>query len=250
MTDQTTIVLDGASAFVPVDVPTEAYVDTLGQYLVRTLAEWPQRDTADVVAESISATAHTLRLVPGASPSSTVSIVRRRENTVDLFALGDSAIYYGRDDVTSRLCDNRIAELGIAEHREYRERLAQGHGYDDQHRELLKRLQLSQRRQRNQPGGYWIAEADPEAARNALVRTLDARSISWALLATDGAYGPITHLGLDDWPNIAGLDSKGLATLLQRCASWETEDDSHGKENPRAKVADDKALAAVILTDL
>jgi hypothetical protein len=216
VTDRAAVVLDGASAFVPVDVPTQTYVDTLGAEITRQLEQEPTRDLVQIMEASIADAADGLDLERGAAPSSTVSIVRVRGDVVDLYALGDSAIYYGGGQETVELTDDRIAHLGIPEHREYRERLALGHGYDGKHRELLKALQRQQARYRNRPGGYWIAEADPAAARHALTQTMAAHEIAWAVLATDGAYGPMAHLGLDDWPRVARLSRQISGTCSPR----------------------------------
>lgn len=246
-TDHAAVVLDGASAFLPVDIPTGTYVDKLGKEITGSLERDPAGELSEIVAHAIAATATDLGLSPGESPSSTVTIVRVRTNEVDLFALGDGAIYYGDGERTLELTDTRLAELGIPEHRHYRERLAEGHGYDEYHRELLGRLQRQQRQRRNRPDGYWIAETEPEAARHAIERTLPRTQIEWAVLATDGAYGPLGFLELNDWPRIARYEPDRLAKLLERCADWEKNSDPTGQRHPRSKVADDKTLATAVI---
>jgi hypothetical protein len=42
--------------------------------------------------------------------------------------------------------------------------LPQAAGYDDHHAALLREMQTQQAEERNKPGGYGIAEADPTAA--------------------------------------------------------------------------------------
>jgi hypothetical protein len=54
---------------------------------------------------------------------------------------------------------------------QYRVRLASGVGCDQAHKRLLQELQREQRQRRNQPSGYWIAQADLAAARHAGTRT-------------------------------------------------------------------------------
>lgn len=247
ITPHAAVVLDGATPFVPVDVDTATYVDTLGGHIVDALGQEPAGDLGDLVAESIRLTTQVLDLHPGNAPSSTVAILRVRPDVVDLYALGDGAIYYGKDRAALELTDLRVSELGIPEHDQYRERLGKGHGYDDQHREIVNRLQRKQRRRRNRPDGYWIAEADAEAAQHALTRTLPPDAISWAVLATDGAYVPLRHLGLDAWHSVAHADAASLAALLRRCVDWESVTDPDGQELPRAKMSDDKTLLAVLL---
>ncbi|OXM54069.1 hypothetical protein CFP71_19890 [Amycolatopsis thailandensis] len=242
------LVLDGASAFEPVDVSTGLYVDHLAAAIKAHLEQEQDVDLRTVVAGAIRDTASRLGLHPGNSPSSTVSLLRARERHIDLLCLGDSAIYYGADsDEVSMLTDTRLSKLGIPEHQAYRERVAAGYGYDSRHRELLAALQREQRKRRNRPGGYWIAEADPDAAFEAIVRTVPRKETSWAVLATDGAYSPMLHLGLANWAQLAHGSEAELGNLLDICAAWEKRDDPNGRALPRAKVSDDKALAAVVL---
>lgn len=177
-----------------------------------------------------------------------MSVVRAFNEIVDLYTLGDSAIYYGNEKTTYELVDTRIGSLGIPEHREYRNRLAKGHGYDSEHRSLLKNLQRKQRLKRNKLGGYWIAEADPVAAFHAYTQTVSMRTLTWTVVATDGAYGPMIHLGFANWHRVAQMNPDELAELLKRCVEWETTSDPIGEDRPRAKVSDDKVLAAILFT--
>lgn len=242
-TDNAVIVLDGASAFVPVPVSAQDYAERLGQHITDSLTAQPAADLADIVASAIGHIARELGLSPGHSPSSTVTILRQRSDHVDTLALGDSVIVLPFGVIS----DGRIDDLRLPERDEYRQRLASGHGYDERHAELLRELQTEQAERRNVEGGYWIAEADPNAAHHALHDTHAVADVPWAVLATDGAYNTMTHLGIDDWPSIANADDGHLAELLEHCQTWEHADDPQGQQLPRAKRHDDKAIAAVRL---
>ncbi|UOX91342.1 hypothetical protein MUY14_12205 [Amycolatopsis sp. FBCC-B4732] len=237
------IVLDGASAFRPVPVPASVYAADLGQRIAQALNEHPDIDLRAAVRSAIEATTSNLALRPGDSPSSTVTILRRRGDQVDVFALGDSVAVLPGGIVT----DPRIDDLDLEPRRAYRERLASGAGYDDTHQALLRELQTQQAARRNTAGGYWIAEADPGAADHAVIAEYPVEHVPWAVLATDGAYDTITHLGLDDWPKLSQADGAQLAAILEQCQSWEDEADPGAIELPRAKQHDDKAIAAVNL---
>jgi hypothetical protein len=65
------------------------------------------------------------------------------------------------------------------------------------------------------------------------------------VLATDGAIDTARHLGLGDWDAIAGSGQAVLSAFLQRCHDWEENDDPDGRQLPRAKQHDDKAIATV-----
>jgi hypothetical protein len=235
--------LDGASSFAPQDVPAATYADVLGTHLVRSLEEDREADLTEVLAAAIASTANRLDLSPGAgAPSSTVAICRYRYSdlSVDLLVLGDTQIAApGRI-----LCDDRLASVGAEQRAAYQSRLSSGHGYDDAHHRLVQALQDEQVRHRNQPGGYWIAEADPEAARHALTYRARLDELFWCVLATDGAHKPMFLHEMDEWEYYAGLDTAGLLDLLTRCHRLE-ERDPDGRAMPRAKRHDDKAIAAV-----
>ena len=238
------IVLDGATAFEPVDVDPASYADTLGQMIVEQLDQQPGGALADVVATAITATADRLDLRPGWSPSSTVAILRTYDTVADLYVLGDSPIHYGTNNAASVFTDDRLAAVAPAERAHYVARLRAGHGFDNEHRAALITLQRAQRAARNTTEGFWIAEADPEAAHHAVERTVPADHIGWAVLATDGAADYIDHTS-QSWPRIARYDSQRLAALLDSAGRWEAEMDPDGQELPRAKRHDDKTIAAV-----
>jgi hypothetical protein len=239
------VLLDGASAFEPVDVNPGTYALMLGKAITARLHRSRDLTIADAVAEAIRHTAATLHLTPGASPSSTVAVLRARSDVIDLYALGDSPIHYGVGHHTHQLVDDRLANVAVPERERYLERLRAGHGYDDAHRAALAELQQAQRHARNVEGGYWIAETDPSAAHHARTLTLDRATIEWAVLATDGAADVLRHLGKDDWPTIARLDDTALAALLADLHEWEAQHDPDGEHLPRAKRHDDKTIAAV-----
>lgn len=243
--DNAVIVLDGATAFEPVDVDPGTYAETIGATVADQLNETPSMDLTHAVAEAIRNTAARLRLRAEASPSSTVSILRARPGAVDLYALGDSPIYYGVGRDVHRFVDDRLAALPLAERTLYVEALRSGLGYGDDHKVTLSRLQRAQRTYRNCAHGYWIAETDPAAANHAYTATIPADQIAWAVLATDGAADPIEHHGIPEWFDIAQLGHANLTGLLHRLHIWEDAGDPDGQLRPRAKRHDDKTLAVV-----
>ena len=95
-----------------------------------------------------------------------MSIVRRSRTVVDVLILGDSPVYVAHNGKIDRLSDNRLARLGLPSRTRLLERLAAGHGYDDhRHKELACQMPGEKAPYRNRSGGYWIAEADVQAAR-------------------------------------------------------------------------------------
>ncbi|WP_103382859.1 hypothetical protein [Pseudonocardia dioxanivorans] len=238
------VLLDGASAFEPVDVHPATYARTLGTSITALLHGQPDIPIADAVAEAIRRTTAKLDLTAGASPSSTVAVLRIREEAVDLYVLGDSPIHYGAGAQSHQLVDARLSQVAQPERDHYIARLRAGHGYDAAHRAALINLQRAQRQARNIESGYWIAETDPTAAHHGLTLCLDRGDIEWAVLATDGASDLIDHLG-EDWKAISRYERRQLNELLARVHDWEAETDGGGRWLPRAKLHDDKTLVAV-----
>jgi hypothetical protein len=241
-TSNAVIMLDGASAFVPVPVEADSYAERLGDHLRDDLTAQPSRELRSVLAAAISKTARELGLKPGRSPSSTVTILRQQADELDILVLGDNLVILPDETIT----DDRLDHLDLAARGTYRYRLAAGSGYDDEHRALLRELQAEQAEWRNCEGGYWIAEADPDAADEAFIYRRPLTAVPWAVLATDGAYNTMHHLALTDWPAISDSDSNQLTAILHRCQRWEADTDPSGQRRPRAKRHDDKSLAAVL----
>lgn len=241
ITQNAVILLDGASAYAPVPVSPSSYAETLGRHLHDHLDHDADIDLADALADSIAATTIQLNLTAGTSPSSTVTILRRRDEHVDVLMLGDNLVVAPGRTIT----DPRLGHLDIPERRQYRQRLADGAGFDDTHRALLVALQRRQAARRNRPGGYWIAETDPAAAYQAIRATIPADQIPWAIVATDGAYTPMEHLGITDWPDLSTLPGEELHRILTHCHAWEDDVDPDAQTRPRAKRHDDKTLVAI-----
>ncbi|WIX78761.1 hypothetical protein QRX50_46790 [Amycolatopsis carbonis] len=241
VTDHAIVMLDGASAFVPVPVPPAVYAHELGRRLSQRLEEAPDHDLAGILAHAIHDVATDLSLERGRSPSSTVTILREHAGTIDILILGDNLVALPGTTLT----DDRLSRLDLAPSRHYRHRLARGAGFDETHRETLRQLQSQQAARRNQEGGYWIAEADPAAAQHAVTSRFPVGDVPWAVLATDGAYKPMQYLGLADWPMLAGSEKADLERVLHQCEVWEAFTDPIAAQLPRAKRHDDKSLAVV-----
>ncbi len=244
-TDRAIVMLDGASAFLPQTVAPSAYADCLGRALAEQLTLNTDGDLREILAASITTVVDEFHLRPGRSPSSTVTIVRAtEEGHLEILLLGDNIVLLPDEQM---LTDNRIDQLNLKQRATYRWRLANGFGYDDDHRALLRELQAQQAEQRNRAGGYWIAEADPDAAAHALIARVPART---AVLATDGAYNTLDHLGLVDWAALTAASAGELARLLDLCYQWEAQVDPSGRLLPRSKRHDDKAIAVLHLAEL
>jgi hypothetical protein len=204
-------------------------------------------DLRTVLADAISAVATRHRLVPGGSPSSTVTLLRWRPDHIEGLVLGDSPlVVVGIDGGVEAVLDERLAAVAPAQRVAYHDRLAGGGGYDAGHRDLLRALVGEQRRHRNAPGGYWIAEASPAAAGQALVRRWATSAVALAVLASDGvSRGVGPGHAVADWAAAVALaEAAGPLAVLDAVRAEEAADPG-GARWSRSKRHDDQTLVLV-----
>lgn len=237
------IVLDGASG-TDCGVSVGKYVDYLADFLIDILDDNSDASLTEAVSKAIGLATAALDLAPGRAPSSTVSIVRRSINTVDVLVLGDSPVYVAHSGKIDRLSDDRLARLELPSRSKLFERLAAGHGYDHRHKEIARQMSHEKAPHMNRSDGYWIAEADTQAGKNALVHSYPAHEVAWCLALTDGVDGPASHLRIAV-EDLAVKDEEGLRETLCRIRDWENDTDPNGAHLPRFKRHDDKTIAVI-----
>lgn len=240
-------VLDGASAVDGGSSERDGgwYAGVLAAELASRLES--AMDLRTVLGDAISAVATRFRLTAGGSPSSTVALLRWGRGTVEGLVLGDSPlVVVGPDGRAETVVDERLAAVAPAQRVAYHDRLAAGGGYDDGHRELLRSLVGEQRRHRNAPGGYWIAEASPAAAREALVRRWAPGDVALAVLASDGvSRGVGAGHALPSWPAAAAVAEESGALAVLDAVRAEEAADPDGVRWSRSKRHDDQSLVLV-----
>lgn len=240
-------VLDGASSFSEEQPEHDGgwYAETLGAELRNLLIAHPDDPLPGSVEHAIEnvVTEHDLR--PETSPSSTIALARWDSQHVETYVLGDSTVAIIHQDGSENVySDDRLASIGGGLRRAYREQLAAGNGFDDQHRQLLASLQAEQARWRNRAGGYWIAGGEPRAAHHANSRTQAREAVASLLLATDGAASGITRYGI--LPSWSSVTANVVADLLGATEALEKAD-AKGQQWPRSKRSDDKTLVVLRL---
>ncbi|MFJ5071542.1 endonuclease/exonuclease/phosphatase family protein [Kitasatospora sp. NPDC088556] len=245
-TDHAVIVLDGVST-VTDDQPRGGwYADTLGSAIAQLLNRDPGMDLRQVLATAIGTVADEHALLPGSSPASTVAIVRRRAQRIEAVVLGDSPVVaIGRDGSLHPVRDDRLAVLVNAQPqvREYRDLLRAGHGFGERHRHILKELRDFQSSVVNRPGGYWIAEAVPEAGLNAITASWPTDDLAEVVIATDGISAGIEEYELYSWQELARACREDGPQAVADAIDRAEHDDPAGQLWPRYKAGDDKALA-------
>lgn len=243
ITPNAVVVLDGASQPVRDDHDGGWLAETLGSQLRDWLTESADADLHAVLAEAIEANARRYGLVPGSSPSTTVSIVRWDTTKVDVLVLGDSpVIALTRDGLILEVRDDRLSRVASHERRALR---ANGAGFGSERIRQWQALVDAQRQRRNQPGGYWIAEAVPEAAAHAIRARWDINDLALVMAITDGVANGVDRYHVpEDWQAAAELARNDPASLVNTVHNAE-EDDADGTRWPRTKRHDDKAIVLV-----
>ncbi|SFD94618.1 Protein phosphatase 2C [Actinopolyspora alba] len=254
-------VLDGATSLRPTEHTGGWYAAELATALRHRLDPTPVPDSgshpdsgaapdlADSLASAIDevSTAHGLR--PGNSPSTTVSILRWDERTVEALVLADSPVVVFTASGTDAVTDDRLHALRTTGEGDYRQRLRGGGGFDERHHDELRAAVDATGRWRNVEGGFWVAEADPSAAHRAIRRSWPRSEVRSALLASDGvSCGVEQYDSYRDWRELlAHARAESAWAVLERVRAAEHADPD-GSRWPRPKRHDDQALAVVDFT--
>lgn len=222
--ENATLLLDGATSS-RLDLPSGGwYAGRLGERLAECLCVRPDVDLTTLLADAITGIAEKHDLQPGASPSCTVAMLRWGVDRLDALVLADSPIVAFGQSGPDVLADDRLAAL-------------------------RRRGKLSTEAQvralRNAEDGFWVAEADPAAARHALRRSWPRAEIETVLLASDGVSVAVDDYRVLDWPGLLEIGrTQGLSAVLDTVRAAE-DDDPACRRWPRAKAHDDQALVMV-----
>lgn len=242
------VVLDGVTA--PSDLDTGCmhsvpwYVHQLGSSLLARLAA-DDVDLIDVLAMAIKNVADlhvgTCDLANSGTPSATVAVIRSRNQHIEWLVLADAAILIESDDGLKVITDGRVNDFAAVQ-RDAALSTASG----GERRQLINELVSAQRKVRNQPGGYWVAGSNPDAAREATVGATNALEGQRCALMSDGVtrlveFGDLSWAGLFEV-----LEQNGPDAVLNRIREIEASD-SDLTRWPRYKASDDATAVVVRL---
>jgi len=208
-TARAAVVLDGATAPDGVDSGCIHDVPWLVRHLAAAVTRRILLDSTslpDLLAASIEETraAHGTACDLGNpdSPSSTISMVRVRNDAADYLTLGDSPIVIrGADQALTPIADDRLAHL------------PGGRPYS---LELVRSL-------RNKPGGFWVASTDPEAAYRAVTGSASFEAGAGIGIFTDGVSRLVESYGYE-WEHVFSvMETGGPGALLRLVRSAENE---------------------------
>jgi hypothetical protein len=112
----------------------------------------------------------------------------------------------------------------------------------------VHKLITAQRRCRNQPGGYWVAAANPAAAYEAVTGSLPRSLVTRAALLSDGVSCLVERYAAGDWRwLLAILQRHGPRHVISRVREAEHTDPA-GARWPRYKRSDDATAAFCLLS--
>ena len=217
------------------------YTHRLGGALLGRLAPGVGQDLAVILAAAIGEMADdhrdTCDITHPSSPQATVLIVRAQNGRLDYLLLADS--YLVLDEVGG---DPRV----ITDEREVTARRSATASLDgvpagtseyDRVRDLCIEALWARR---NQPGGYWIAKDDPQAAAEAVTGSRSLDDLDSVALLSNGASRIVSPYGLTDWRGVLDLlGSHGPIDTISRLRHAEAVMSS----GPDAPVPDDATVA-------
>lgn len=222
---------------------TAWYARHLGGTLIADLSAHPEHKLTDLLAIAIDTVAgrhrHTCDLTHPGTPASTVVIARERPGALDYLVLADSVLILDQPGGPTIITDDRESTVSVDLHNDVHDLQAGTPEHDTTMQALMTDLQL----RRNQPGGFWVAAADPTAAAEAITGTLPTSNLAALAALTDGATRVADRFHLIDWPKLlAVLATDGPADLIRRNRDAEASD-PHGRRWKRGKLSDDATAA-------
>lgn len=219
--DHAVLVLDGATSPSPDLPPGGWYAGLLVRQLAGELRARPHEDLGVTLANAIGSVVKEHGLVPGRSPSSTVSMLRWNESEVEVLVLADSPVVgFGRFG-TDAVSDDRLVSLRDGG---------------------LLQTGADVRRRRNAEGGFWVAEAEPAAAYKAVRRVWPRADVDAVLIATDGVSIGVDEYQLFDWPGVLQRAREAGPEAVLDAVREAEEQDADCARWPRAKRHDDQVL--------
>ncbi|MFI6244097.1 hypothetical protein ACIBEF_29950 [Micromonospora sp. NPDC050795] len=137
--------------------------------------------------------------------------------------LGDVTVLIDTVDGIKVITDDRVDKTFRTE-RDEADRYP--FGYAEKQAALL-RMKHAELATRNQPGGYWVAAAEPFAARHAITGEVPLDNVRRVAVLTDGAACLVALFGLLDWPDVLDvLVEDGPTKLISQVRAIEAADPS------------------------
>lgn len=217
------------------------FVDTLAGALAKHKELAPTEALAEAISETAAAHQETCNLQHPATPSAALAMVQVRGDSLRYLVLGDVTLVVQANDGLRIVSDNRVNATACAE-REAADALPAD---SPKKAEALVRMKHAELASRNVPGGYWVAAADPSAAKEALTGEISLKTLYRAVMLTDGAARAVTPFRIYDWPDLLSVVTTGGPKELIKRVRIAEEADAYGIRQPRNKIHDDATVAAI-----
>jgi hypothetical protein len=237
--DHIVVVLDGATARTDIGCHHGVawYVEQLGSAIVTGAKQTPEPLT-EILADAISSTARLhpdCDLMHPGTPSAGVAVLRHIGDSVDWLVLGDVTVVIDATDGLVVVEDPRV-RLTAPGARAEADLWSIGSPRKLRALREMKHLELAAR---NQPDGYWIAAADPAAARHALAGAIPAKTARRAVVMSDGVERLVTVFAAFTWHQLlSAAQTTGPGALIDNVRHLEQQDPL-GWNHPRNKRSDD-----------
>ncbi|MGQ0776584.1 MAG: hypothetical protein ACT4NY_19525 [Pseudonocardiales bacterium] len=183
---------------------------------------------------------------PG-TPSAAAAIVRLDADRLCYLVLGDVTIVLDTLEGVQTVSDQRVSTTAAAE-RAVVDRYLIG---SPEKSEALVKMKHAELAARNQPGGYWIAAADPAAVTHAVsgeIRTEDVRRLA---VLTDGAARFVDLFALGEWRTVLNVVARcGPQWFITQLVRSVESADPLGARYPRNKTSDDATVVFAELADV
>ncbi|MGC5331880.1 hypothetical protein [Micromonospora sp. DT62] len=217
------------------------YTHRLGGALLGRLSRDDGRDLAAILASAIDETAadhrDTCDLTNPGSPQATVVIVRAHRGRLDHLLLADSFLVLDQVRGGPQV---RTDEREVAARRVCSAPLDGVPRGTREYDRIRDSCVAALRARRNQPGGYWIAKDDPQAAEEAVTGSRPLDDLNGVALLSNGASRIVSPYGLTDWSGVADLlGAHGPAEVIRRVRQAE----AGARGGPDAPVPDDATVA-------
>ncbi len=184
------------------------YTHRLGGALLGRLSRDNAPSLVTVLAEAIDQLAgehrNTCNLADPSSPQATVAVLRVDSEHADYLMLADSHLLLGRTTGEGPEVITDAREVAVR--RECMVRLEGLEPGCPEHEVALDACIEEFRSRRNQPGGYWIAKDDPQAAEEAVTGTVPLGGLTDVALLSNGVTRLVDPYGHATW-----------TALLDRC---------------------------------
>jgi hypothetical protein len=170
------------------------------------------------------------------TPSATVIITRHQAGTLEYLVLCDSVLLLQpRDGEPDVITDTRIADVAGPLRPARRSAVSGTPGDETAWRAYGRQIDAA----RNQPGGFWIAAADPQVAAQALTGSEAFSALSAVALLSDGASRLADRYHLATWDQMCAILAGGGPAEVIRQVRDAERTDPDGVRWPRGKISDD-----------